>query len=58
VGPLARAATAAGADGIIVEVAEEPDAALCAGPSSSTPRTSRFAAEVAGHAALLGKELA
>ena len=32
VGPLSRAAAAVGADGIIVEVAEDPEVALCDGP--------------------------
>ena len=32
VGPLSRAAAAVGADGIIVEVAEDPELALCDGP--------------------------
>ena len=31
-GPLSRAAAAVGADGIIVEVAEDPELALCDGP--------------------------
>jgi 3-deoxy-7-phosphoheptulonate synthase len=34
VGPTARAAAAAGADGIIVEVHNDPDAALCDGPQA------------------------
>jgi 3-deoxy-7-phosphoheptulonate synthase len=59
VGPLSRAATAAGADGIIVEVADDPEAALCDGPQQLYARDfPTFAAEVAGHAGLLGKELA
>ena len=32
--PLARAAAAVGADGIIVEVHEDPEAALCDGPQA------------------------
>ena len=32
VGPLSRAAAAVGADGIIVEVADDPETALCDGP--------------------------
>ena len=34
--PMARAAVAAGADGILVEVHPEPDKALCDGPQSLT----------------------
>lgn len=37
VAPMARAAVAAGADGIIVEVHPEPDKALCDGAQSLTP---------------------
>ena len=38
--PLARAAAAVGADGIIVEVAEDPEAALCDGPQQLYAATS------------------
>ena len=59
VGPLSRAAAAVGADGIIVEVAEDPEAALCDGPqqlyASDFPE---FAREVAAHAGLVGRALA
>jgi 3-deoxy-7-phosphoheptulonate synthase len=59
VGPLARAAAAAGADGIIVEVADDPEAALCDGPQQLYAKDFHvFAAEVAAHARLLGKKLA
>jgi 3-deoxy-7-phosphoheptulonate synthase len=59
VGPLSRAAAAAGADGIIVEVAEDPEVALCDGPQQLYARDfDAFAAEVAAHAGLLGKRLA
>jgi 2-dehydro-3-deoxyphosphooctonate aldolase (KDO 8-P synthase) len=34
IGPLSRAAVAAGADGIFMEVHPDPDAALCDGPNS------------------------
>ncbi len=34
VGPLARAAVAAGADGVFIEAHEDPDKALCDGPNS------------------------
>ena len=57
--PLSRAAAAIGADGIIVEVAENPDAALCDGPQQLYARDfDAFAEAVAGHAALLGRRLA
>ncbi len=36
--PLARAAAAVGADGVMVEVADEPDGALCDGMQALTPR--------------------
>ena len=59
VGPLSRAAAAAGADGIIVEVAVDPDAALCDGPQQLYARDfDGFAREVEAHAGLLGKRLA
>jgi 3-deoxy-7-phosphoheptulonate synthase len=59
VGPLSRAAAAAGADGIIVEVADDPEAALCDGPQQLYARDFRaFAGEIAAHAGLLGKRLA
>jgi 3-deoxy-7-phosphoheptulonate synthase len=59
VGPLARAAAAAGADGIIVEVADDPEAALCDGPQQLYARDfATFAADLAAHAGLLGKQLA
>lgn len=35
--PMARAAAAAGADGLIIEVHPDPDKALCDGPQSLTP---------------------
>ena len=57
--PLSRAAAAAGADGIIVEVAEDPEAALCDGPQQLYARDfPAFASSVAEHARLLGKPLA
>ena len=59
VGPLSRAAAAVGADGIIVEVADDPEAALCDGPQQLYARDfGNFAAEVAAHAGLVGRELA
>jgi 3-deoxy-7-phosphoheptulonate synthase len=57
--PLSRAAAAIGADGIIVEVADDPEAALCDGPQQLYARDfGRFAQSVAAHAALLGRRLA
>jgi 3-deoxy-7-phosphoheptulonate synthase len=57
--PLSRAAAAVGADGIIVEVAEDPDAALCDGPQALyASGFADYARDVAAHAALLGKQLA
>src|SRR5919112_1209952 len=59
VAPLARAAAAVGADGIIVEVAEDPDAAWCDGPQQLYARDfGEFARSIAEHAALEGKRLA
>jgi iron(III) transport system permease protein len=53
------AAAAAGADGIIVEVHDDPEAALCDGPHQIHAKDfPAFAAEVAAHAELLGKRLA
>jgi len=57
--PLSRAAAAAGADGIIVEVAEDPEVALCDGPQQLYARDfPAFARSVADHARLLGKQIA
>ena len=57
--PLARGAAAVGADGIIVEVHEDPEAALCDGPQALYARDFEgFAARVAAHAALDGRALA
>jgi 3-deoxy-7-phosphoheptulonate synthase len=51
--PLSRAAAAVGADGIIVEVAEDPEAALCDGPQQLYASDfGAFAAEVLAHARL------
>ena len=57
--PLARAAAAVGADGIIVEVHEDPEHALCDGPQALFARDFQgFADRVAAHAALDGRALA
>jgi 3-deoxy-7-phosphoheptulonate synthase len=59
VGPLSRAAAAVGADGIIVEVHGDPEAALCDGPQQLYAGAfQEFASEVAAHANLVGKRLA
>ena len=53
VGPFSRAAAAIGADGIIVEVAEDPEAALCDGPQQLYASDfDEFARSVLAHAAL------
>jgi 3-deoxy-7-phosphoheptulonate synthase len=57
--PLARGAAAVGADGIIVEVHQDPEAALCDGPQALYARDfAGFAERVAAHAALDGRALA
>src|SRR5947208_57880 len=57
--PLARGAAAVGADGIIVEVHQDPEAALCDGPQALyAEQFAKYARDVAAHAALLGKRLA
>ena len=56
--PLSRAAAAVGADGIIVEVHQDPDEALCDGPQALYARDfPAYAANVAAHAGLVGKSL-
>jgi 3-deoxy-7-phosphoheptulonate synthase len=57
--PLSRAAAAVGADGIIVEVHQDPEHALCDGPQALFAADfARYAADVAAHAGLLGRTLA
>jgi 3-deoxy-7-phosphoheptulonate synthase len=54
--PLARAAVAAGADGIIVEVHPAPEHALCDGPQQiPAAEFAEFAGEIRELAALMGK---
>jgi 3-deoxy-7-phosphoheptulonate synthase len=54
--PLARAAVAAGADGIIVEVHPTPEEALCDGPQQiPAAEFADFAGEIRELAALMGK---
>ncbi len=56
--PVARAAAAVGADGIIVEVAEDPDAALCDGPQQLyASGFDAFAASVLAHAEMAGRRV-
>src|SRR5438045_2223869 len=56
--PLALAAAAVGADGIIVEVHEDPEHAMCDGPQAVyASGFQEFAGHVAQHAALVGKRL-
>src|ERR671932_1563901 len=56
--PLARAAAAAGADGVIVEVHPVPEEALCDGPQQiPTDEFAAFAGEVGSIVGLMGKEI-
>jgi 3-deoxy-7-phosphoheptulonate synthase len=57
--PLSRAAAAVGADGIIVEVHEDPEHAVCDGPQALfASQFDEYVRDVAAHAQLLGKPLA
>jgi 3-deoxy-7-phosphoheptulonate synthase len=57
--PLSRAAAAVGADGIIVEVHQDPEAALCDGPQALYASDfAAYADHVGRHAALVGKRIA
>ena len=56
--PLARAAVAAGADGIIVEVHPRPEEALCdAAQQIPTAEFPDFAAEIRALASLMGRTI-
>jgi 3-deoxy-7-phosphoheptulonate synthase len=56
--PLSLAAAAAGADGIIVEVHNDPDAAICDGPQAvPTDSFAEYVDQVRAVAAIVGKEL-
>jgi 3-deoxy-7-phosphoheptulonate synthase len=56
--PLARAAAAVGADGIIVETHPQPEEALSDGPQQiPTAEFAEFAAQVRGVAELMGKQI-
>ncbi len=57
--PMSRAAAAIGADGILVEVHQDPEHARCDGPQSlNAADFAAYASGVAAHAALVGKQLA
>jgi 3-deoxy-7-phosphoheptulonate synthase len=56
--PMSLAAAAAGADGVIVEVHDDPDAALCDGPQSiATESFAAYAEQVRRVAEIAGKEV-
>jgi 3-deoxy-7-phosphoheptulonate synthase len=56
---MARAALAAGADGVMVDVHPSPSEALCDGPQALTPDEVRaLGAELAALAAALGRPVA
>jgi 3-deoxy-7-phosphoheptulonate synthase len=56
--PLTRAALAAGADGMIVDIHPDPGSALCGGPQALTGAdTAEFSAAALGLASLMGREL-
>ena len=56
--PMSLAAAAAGADGIIVEVHNEPDEAICDGPQAiATERFAEYADQIRRVAEVAGKEL-
>ncbi|MGQ9533262.1 MAG: 3-deoxy-7-phosphoheptulonate synthase [Desulfotomaculales bacterium] len=58
VAPLARAAVAAGADGLLIEVHHQPERALCDGPQALTPGDFiRLVQELHHIAAALGREV-
>lgn len=56
--PMAKAAVAAGADGLIIEVHNDPEHALCDGAQSLKPeRFARLMGELGGIAKIVGREL-
>ena len=56
--PLSRAAIAAGADGIIIDVHPNPESALCDGPQALVESDLRELASVAAHLSpLVGRTL-
>ena len=59
VAPMARAAVAAGCDGLLIEVHPRPEAALCDGPQSLEPGDfASLAEQVRAIARVLGREIA
>jgi 3-deoxy-7-phosphoheptulonate synthase len=59
VGPMSMAAVAAGADGIIVEVHNEPDAAICDGPQAlATEEFAGYVQQLGAVSAVTGRETA
>ena len=59
VGPMARAAVAAGADGVMLDVHPNPEEALCDGPQALTPADLMdLAAELRALAGALGRPMA
>ena len=56
--PMAKAAVAAGADGLIIEVHNDPENALCDGAQSLKPeRFARLMGELKGIAQIIGREM-
>ena len=56
--PMSRAAIAVGADGLIVEINNQPEKALCDGQQAlDTKQTKEMLSQVKGIAALLGKKI-
>lgn len=56
--PMAKATVAAGADGLIIEVHNDPEHALCDGAQSLKPeRFARLMGELSGIAKIVGREL-
>ena len=56
--PMAKAAVAAGSDGLIIEVHNDPEHALCDGAQSLKPeRFARLMGELSGIAKIVGREL-
>src|SRR5574344_2935240 len=56
--PLAKAAVAAGADGLIIEVHNDPEHALCDGAQSLKPeRFAHLMGELKGIAQIIGRDL-
>ena len=56
--PMAKAAVAAGADGLIIEVHNDPENALCDGAQSLKPeRFAHLMGELKGIAQIVGRDL-